>query len=167
MALSAGAAMASCGGDSESKPPPPTTTDAGELQPISCGSTSCEGVEVPIKGYAPLEPCCADDNACGLDSTFLASFGISFSETCQAKNQPGVLGHGCPESAKPMIPGLSLDVAPFAGCCRLDTHTCGYQLDKLLSLITVDLGCVDSAPFLDGGTAAECDPEGGSAGSGP
>jgi hypothetical protein len=160
--------MASCGGDSESKPPP-AKTDAGELQPISCGSNTCEGVEVPISGYAPLEPCCAEGNVCGLDSTFLASFGISFSETCQAKNQPGVLGHGCPESAKPMIPGLALNIDPFAGCCRLDTHTCGYQLDKLLDLITVDLGCVDSAPFLDGGTAAECDPggAGGAGGGGP
>jgi hypothetical protein len=168
MALAAGVAAASCSGDSEEKPPTPTT-DAGELQLISCGSDTCEGVEIPIKGYAPLEPCCAEGNACGLDSTFLASFGISFSEACQAKNQPGVLGQGCPDSAAPMIPGLAVEIPPFAGCCRLDTHTCGYQLDKLLSLITVDLGCVDSAPFLDGGMPAECDPEGpdGTAGAGP
>jgi len=165
VALAAGVVAASCAGDSEESKPPPPKSDAGELQPISCGSNTCEGVEIPVAEYPPLEPCCTDDDACGLDSTFLEAFGISFSEACQAKNQPGVPGHGCPDSATPMFPGLT-DIPPFAGCCRLDTHTCGYQLDSLLTIIKVDLGCVDSAPFLDGGAAAECDP-GDGAGGGP
>ena len=165
VALAAGAAAASCSGDSKEEKPPPPSTDGG-LEPISCGDLTCEGVEIPIKGYDPLSPCCTDEVECGLDSTFLASFGISFSEACQARNQPGVPGHGCPKSAMPMIPGLALEVPPFEGCCRLETHTCGYQLDKLLSIIEVNLGCVDSAPFLDGGAPAECDPE-GAGGAGP
>lgn len=167
VSLVAGFTAASCSGDSEESKPPPPKTDAGELQPISCGSNTCEGVEVPFGGYPPLEPCCAADDACGLDSTFLASFNITFSEACQAKNQPGILGQGCPDSATPMIPGFTVELPPFPGCCRLDTHTCGYQLDSLVAtLVKVDLGCVDSAPFLDGGMPAECDPE-GTAGAGP
>jgi hypothetical protein len=165
LALAAGAAAASCGGDSKEAPPPPPNDDAGP-QPIECGGETCEPVEIPIKGYEPLEPCCPDNGGCGLDSTFLASFGISFSETCQAKNQPGVVGAGCPDSAMPMIPGVAFEIPAFKGCCRLDTHTCGYELNKLLEIITVDLGCVDSTPFLDGGTAAACDPE-GAGGAGP
>lgn len=164
LALAAGAAAASCSGDSKEEKPPPPNTDGGPT-PIECGGKTCEGVDL-VAGYDPLEPCCAEGDVCGLDSTFLASFGISFNEACQAKNQPGVLGQGCPDSAKPMIPNITAEIPPFKGCCRLDTHTCGYQLDKLLTLITVDLGCVDSSPFLDGGTPAACDPE-GAGGAGP
>jgi len=166
LALAAGAAAASCAGDSKEDPPPPPPHNDGPT-PKECGDLTCEGVEVPIKGYDPLEPCCADNGECGLDSTFLASFGISFGEACQAKNQPGATGHGCPDSAKPMIPNLPINVDPFKGCCRLDTHTCGYELNELVGLIKVDLGCVDSTPFLDGGTAMECDPGEGAGGAGP
>lgn len=170
LALAAGAAAASCGGDSKKEePPPPPPNDAGP-KPKECGDLMCEGVASPIKGYASLEPCCTEKGECGLDSTFLASFGISFSEVCQARDQPGVTGHGCPDSAMPMIPGLPLEVSAFAGCCRLDTHTCGYELNAFesrLITITLGLGCVDSTPFLDGGTAMECDPGDGAGGAGP
>lgn len=168
LSLGAGFAAASCGGDSKDEPPPATGGSTSELEPILCGSDTCEGVLVPITGYDSLEPCCAEGDKCGLDSSFLSSFGIMFSETCQAKHQPGVVGQGCPESPKPMFAGASVNIDPFPGCCRLDTHTCGYVLDSALGgLIKPELGCVDSTPFLDGGTAQDCDPGEGSAGAGP
>jgi hypothetical protein len=169
LSLGAGFAAASCGGDSKDEPPPAPANGGAtnELEPIMCGADTCEGVKVLLPGYAPLEPCCAEGDKCGLDSAFLAAFGIMFSEACQARHQPGVVGQGCPESAKPMIPGLTVDIDPFPGCCRVESHTCGYVLDNILGLVPAHLGCVDSTPFLDGGTAQDCDPGEGSAGAGP
>jgi len=170
LSLLAGFAAASCSGDSKNEPPPPAPAAGGQSngpEPITCSGESCEGVPVPFPGYMPLEPCCAEGDKCGLDSSFLAAFGITFSETCQAKNQPGVDGQGCPDSAKPMFPGSTVDIDPFKGCCRLESHTCGYRLDNVLGLVPANLGCVDSTPFLDGGTAEDCDPGGGAAGGGP
>lgn len=169
LSLGAGFAAASCGGDSKDEPPPPPKDDGGKtLEPISCGDDTCEGVPVPISGYDPLAPCCTESGECGLDSSFLSSFGIMFSEACQPKHQPGVVGAGCPDSPKPMFAGSTINIDPFPGCCRLETHTCGYVLDSAIAgLIKPELGCVDSTPFLDGGTAMDCDPGQGSAGSGP
>jgi hypothetical protein len=169
VSLGMGFAAASCGGDSKDETPPPANGGApSELEPIQCGADTCEGVDVPISGYAPLEPCCAEGDKCGLDSSFLSAFGIMFSEACQPKHQPGVPGQGCPDSAKPTFAGSTVDIPAFPGCCRLESHTCGYVLDSLLgTFIKADLGCVDSTPFLDGGTAQDCDPGNGSAGAGP
>lgn len=169
LSLATGFAAASCSGDSKEEPPPAPANGGmtNELEPITCGADSCEGVKVPFPGYAPLEPCCAEGNKCGLDSSFLASFGIMFSEACQAKHQPGPVGHGCPDSPKPMFAGSTVDIDPFPGCCRLESHTCGYLLDNVLGLVPAELGCVDSTPFLDGGTAADCDPGDGAGGASP
>jgi len=169
LALGTGFAAASCGGDSKEAPPPAPKEDGGKpLEPIMCAEETCEGVPINIAGYDSLQPCCAEGDQCGLDSSFLSAFGIMFSEACQAKHQPGAVGHGCPESPKPMFAGASVNIDPFPGCCRLETHTCGYVLDSALAgLIKPELGCVDSTPFLEGGTAAECDPGEGSGGAGP
>jgi len=51
-------------------------------------------------------------------------------------------------------------VVSFKGCCR-PTGSCGYMLDKIAGAIELGLGCVESEPFLDGGSSESCDPEGG------
>jgi hypothetical protein len=168
LSLGAGFAAASCGGDSKEEPPPAPKDDGGKppLEPIMCAEETCEGVPINIAGYESLQPCCAEGDQCGLDSSFLSAFGVMFSETCQAKDQPGVEGQGCPDSAPPSFPGVELP--PFKGCCRVATHTCGYVFNEvLMGLIKPKLGCVDSTPFLEGGTAMDCDPGEGAGGAGP
>jgi hypothetical protein len=160
LALAAGATAASCGGDSKKKESPPPSGAAGKpaLETKECGGEICEGVYL-VKGWDPIQPCCAEGDVCGLDSSFLASYGPMFSEACQAHNQPGEDGHGCPDSPALTVPNTTFVIKPLKGCCRTETHTCGYRLEKLLDLFDVSLGCVDSAPFLDGGAAPDCDPE--------
>jgi hypothetical protein len=159
LALAAGAAAASCGGDSKKKESPPPSGAAGKpaLETTECGGEICAGVDL-VKGFDPIKPCCAEGDVCGLDASFLASYGPMFSEPCQAHDQPGEDGHGCPDSPKLMVPGSAFTLDPFKGCCRTETKTCGYRLDTLL-VFDVSLGCVDSAPFLDGGAPPDCDPE--------
>ncbi len=164
-AFGGSAVAASCSSDSDEEPAPVAAAGApggagspGEVESIECGSNSCDGAKIALGGFDPLVPCCADGDACGLDSSFLADYGVSFEQTCQAKDQPGVLGQGCPDSPPLSVPNSTVMVPPLKGCCRTESETCGYQLDKLLGLIDVGLGCVDSSPFLDGGTAESCDP---------
>jgi hypothetical protein len=64
------------------------------------------------------------------------------------------LDTSCPDSAKTPVTGSTLEIQ-FPGCCR-DNGTCGYLLDKLGGLFQLGLGCVDSSPFLDGGTPSKC-----------
>jgi hypothetical protein len=158
LALAAGAAAASCGGDSKKNEAPPPSGSAGEATVVECGGETCEGVDL-VKGFDPIKPCCADGDVCGLDSSFVADYGTMFSEACQAHNQPGEDGHGCPDSPPLTVPGTMYMLKALTGCCRTETKTCGYRLEKLLDLFPVELGCVDSTPFLDGGTAQDCDPE--------
>jgi len=161
------ALAASCSGSSAEKP---TSASAGgggapaEPQPVECGSLTCDPVKL-IKGLDPdtIPACCVDADTCGLDSTPLNAYGVSFSEACQPKHQPGDATTACPDSPPLMVPNSTLTFPPFKGCCRSDTRTCGYLLDKLLNVIDVGLGCVDSSPFLDGGTALDCEPGGGGA----
>jgi hypothetical protein len=160
-ALGAGAAAASCGGDSKKNETPPPAESAGApnvVGPIECGGETCEPVKL-VKGLDPLAPCCAEGDVCGLDSSFIAQYGTMFSVACQPKNQPGEDGHGCPNSPMLTVPGGTFTIPELAGCCRTETKTCGYRLDKLLGLFDVSLGCIDSTPFLEGGTAEPCDPE--------
>ena len=166
LAVGAGAAAASCGGDSKEQPQPApdpngmagATSDAGT--PVECGGEMCQGVKL-VNPYADVEPCCAEGDVCGLDTTFLAAFGPMFSPACQAHDQPGEDGHGCPDSPALMVPNSTLTIPAQKGCCRTETKTCGYRLDYLIPplLFNVGLGCVDSTPFLDGGTPMDCDPE--------
>jgi len=173
LALAVGAAAASCSSKS-SDSGKPTTSGGGSgggagaspsAEPIQCGSNTCDGVTL-VKGIDPLAACCVNSDACGLDSSFLAQYGVAFSDTCQARDQPGVDGHGGADSPPLKVPDKDFTIPALPGCCRTDTKTCGYRLDKLLGLFDVGLGCIDSTPFQDGGAAPSCDPE-GAAGAGP
>jgi hypothetical protein len=134
---------------------------AGKPEPITCGADTCQ----PVTSIVSIAPCCADGDVCGLDASPLAKYGFVLNETCQPLNQPGDLDTSCPASPMLMIPtGMGTLTAPgFPGCCRADTHTCGYQMDKALEIVTLGLGCVDSTPFLEGGAPSPC---GGGAGAG-
>jgi len=65
--------------------------------------------------------------------------------------------------------GTSYSIS-FHGCCRAETKTCGYDLTKLVDIFPLGLGCVDSSPFLEGGSPAACGEaaggQGGAAGEG-
>ncbi|HEV8548696.1 MAG TPA: hypothetical protein VGQ57_06710 [Polyangiaceae bacterium] len=173
-AFVAGVSAASCSSDSKNDGSSGGTgggsgaggTSSQKVETIQCGANSCDG-QALANIFDPLKPCCAEGDACGLDSTFLSQYGVMFSETCQLRDQPGVPGAGCPDSAELHVPGQTLVLDPLKGCCRTATHTCGYQLDSIVNgLIPIGLGCIDSSPFLDGGTATSCDPAGGEAGGG-
>lgn len=185
--VSAAAAAQACGGNSsdpsssnagsagdsgEAGAPDSETGSAGRAQAskLECGDKTCSGVLIPVSGMSyELAPCCADEatSQCGIDSTLLASFGPSFPEACQPVAQPGVKDKACPDSPKQAIEGSPITIS-FAGCCR-PNNTCGYQLDDLGGFIPLGLGCVDSAPFVDGGVPQSCGDatgEGGAGGAG-
>ncbi len=143
------------------------TAMAGAPGALKCGSAMCKAVTLPIGDFT-IPPCCADEAAsqCGLDSSVLATFGPTFPVACQPLNQPGTEDSSCPNSAKTPVTGSTLEIQ-FAGCCR-DNGTCGYMLDKLGGIFQLGLGCVDSSPFVDGGTPSLCGGggEGGAGGGG-
>jgi hypothetical protein len=165
LALGAPAVAASCGGDSESKSGGTGGGGGGagmlpKPEPIECGSETCTPLDDPILSVLkqpPIPPCCAEGDQCGLDSSRLADFGLSFSEVCQPKHQPGEENADCPESAPLMPPGSTVMLGSFKGCCRTETKSCGYLL-VIPGLLDTQLGCVDSAPFLEGGAPPSCDP---------
>ena len=123
--------------------------------PVPCGSSVCAGVVVPIQNFV-IPGCCAnpDTSQCGLDSTVLATFGPTFPEACQPLHQPGDRTAACADSPVTPVEGTTFTIQ-FPGCCR-PTGTCGYDLDSIAGLVPLGLGCVDSAPFLDGGAPVEC-----------
>lgn len=129
---------------------------------VECGSNTCE--PQMILGEV-IPPCCAADDACGLDASFLSSFGPTFEEPCQPRDQPGELDPGCPESEAVEVPDAGLPIV-FQGCCRPDVGRCGYMVDRLFGVLEIGLGCVDSEPFLDGGAAESCDPNASGDGAG-
>lgn len=138
--------------------------------PVSCGKNSCNGVDIAIPGAPSLTiPACCSDEAtskCGLDSSFLAMFGPTFDVACQPLEQPGTLDKSCADSPKTPVTGTQVSIN-FPGCCRAN-GTCGYELESLGGLFHLGLGCVDSTPFLDGGTPASCGAgQGGAGGEGP
>jgi hypothetical protein len=157
----------SCGGSSNDKPSASAGTSSGgsagmpavKPDPIQCGADTCKPLTVPFDPYY-VAPCCTADDACGIDSTPLQKFNFNFDEVCQATNQPGDADDSCPMSPELMIPTSSgtLTASGFRGCCRAETHTCGYLMNKFGGILPLDppLGCVDSAPFLDGGTPSAC-----------
>jgi hypothetical protein len=157
-------AATSCGGDSKTTSSTPSGAagmagsagSAAKPGPITCGDNTCNPLALPPPNTAAA--CCTPDDGCGIDSTPLAAYGVMFADPCQPKNQAGDLDDSCPVSPQIMVPTSngSLPLDGFKGCCHTDTHTCGYMLDKLGGLFDLGLGCVDSAPFLDGGTPSAC-----------
>jgi hypothetical protein len=169
-----GASAASCGSDSKTQSGGAGTSGTGgtggtssqKVETITCGANSCDGQTV-ISGIDPLKPCCAANDACGLDSTFLSQYGPMFSEACQMRDQPGVLDTSCPDSLQLTLPNGGGKLEALKGCCRNETHTCGYLLDSILNgFVPIGLGCIESTPFLDGGTADSCGSGGGGAAGG-
>jgi hypothetical protein len=138
---------------------------AGGAPTVACGTSTCTSVPIAIPNAPALtiDACCSDaaSNQCGLDSSFLAMFGPTFPVACQPLAQPGTLDSTCPNSAKTPVTGTQQTIY-FPGCCRAN-GSCGYQLDTLGGIFRLGLGCVDSTPFLDGGTPQAC---GDSAGAG-
>lgn len=128
---------------------------AGASADVTCGKKTCKGVVIQAANFT-IPACCSDaeTSRCGIDSSVLAMFGPTFSEPCQPLDQPGTPDDSCPKSQKTPISGTQLTVE-FPGCCRPD-HTCGYELDTIGGFIPLGLGCVDSSPFLDGGSPASC-----------
>jgi len=119
--------------------------------PVSCGTTSCNAVDVV---WYPISPCCADaaSNHCGLDLSSMSRYGLKFSDACQPTAQPGSLDANCP-NVHGAVGGAYLSIN-FPGCCR-PNHTCGYMVDKIGDSVppgvTLGIGCVDSAALLNGG----------------
>lgn len=132
---------------------------ASKPEPITCGTDTCNPLTLPFDPKY-VSPCCTKDQACGLDSSPLEKFNFMFTEVCQATNQPGDQDDSCPPSPPLMIPsGSTTIMAPgFPGCCRAETHQCGYLMNKLANLVELNpaLGCVDSTPFLEGGAPTPC-----------
>jgi len=126
--------------------------DASTPGPVECGTQMCEPFIIPIPGAPPVEACCAANGDCGLDSSVLEAFGPTFEERCQPLNQPGEIDPSCPNSTSTMLDGGFTIELP--GCCRANGR-CGYMLDTVITF-EVGLGCVDSSPFLEGGTPAPC-----------
>jgi hypothetical protein len=125
---------------------------------VSCGTATCTSVGITIPGASALTvpACCsnADMNTCGLDSSFLAMFGPTFPVACQPLAQPGALDANCEDSPMTLVTGTAFKIS-FKGCCRA-AGSCGYLLNTIGGLFPLGLGCVDSSPFLEGGTPASC-----------
>ena len=131
---------------------------APQTEPIECQSETCTPLDVPdALKQADIPACCAENGECGLDSSRLSDYGLSFNEVCQPKHQPGEANADCPDSAPLMLPGTTVTLGALKGCCRTETSSCGYLL-VIGGLIDTELGCVDSAPFLEGGAPPSCDP---------
>ena len=133
------------GGSAGTAAKPSTTAGASGNPPVSCGTASCEGVS--FQSFV-IPACCADSKTdhCGLDSTVLSMADPTFADACQPRDQPGTLDANCPDSPETPVAGTGLAIA-FKGCCR-PNRTCGYMLDKILGIVPLGLGCVDSAPAV-------------------
>jgi hypothetical protein len=142
-------AVPGCGGDSDEK------EEKKQGNTIDCGADRCDEVILPA-GYDPIPPCCADGDVCGLDGSRFEMFGANFDDPCQPLDQPGNEDPLCPRSTPiPTELGVDLD---FPGCCKPDGQ-CGYLVNDALGLVHIGLGCVDAAPFLDGGVTTACTPQ--------
>jgi len=141
----------------------------GAAAPVPCGNELCAGVSLP-QAQLEVPGCCADakTNTCGIDTSALPTMGGQALPACQPVAPAGKPDATCP--ASPAIPVMGIPItAP--GCCQ-PNGMCGYDLDKVGGFISLGLGCVDSTPFLDGGTAITCGGnavagEGGMGGAGP
>jgi hypothetical protein len=141
---------------------------------ITCGDDDmCKSTSTLLPTLF-VDPCCAADKSCGVETKFMALIGVQFSETCQPKNQAGDLDAACPDSAPKtaMVPGVPapIPVPGFAGCCRADTGTCGVVVNKIETMgfgtfASPNLGCVDPKPFT-GKAGGACSGSGGAGGAG-
>jgi hypothetical protein len=137
----------------------------------TCGAETCESAAV-AGGAVYVNPCCATDNACGLDTGFLSLVGANFDPKCQEKGQPGDVDTECPSAMGLMVPfqGTTISLDAFAGCCR-DDGKCGVVINNVTSnggklpIAQFGLGCVDAAPFFDEAPAS-CGSAGGSGSGG-
>jgi hypothetical protein len=120
---------------------------------IECAGRVCNSAVLP-QGYPPIEACCAEGDACGLDGAPFEEYGLVFEDSCQARDQPGDLDLDCPRSMPVPTDFGDLD---FPGCCT-PAGLCGYLVDSAFGFISIGLGCVESTPFLDGGTPEPCTP---------
>jgi hypothetical protein len=130
---------------------------AGGTTIDDCGGQQCEGVPIEQIGVT-IEPCCSENGKCGLDTSIFSQVGLRFDPVCQERNQPGGLDASCPNGSFTAM-GIPVN---FPGCCRPNGR-CGYLVDQV-AIVNLDLGCVDSTPMLDGGTAPRCG--GGTGGAG-
>lgn len=123
--------------------------------PVACGELLCQ--PLVVAALQPVAPCCADEakSLCGLDTSLLEGFGAMSVRDCEPLDQPGEPDSSCPRSA-PFDTGSGLEIPPFEGCCAEATGTCGYLVDRVLGVIPIGLGCIDSSPFLEGETPASC-----------
>lgn len=166
--LSWGMAMG-CGSSDDG---PKSSGDAGSqdasnaLPTRRCGSVSCEGLKLPVDGLPPLQPCCPEgdaEDACGLDTSVLSVLGVPIERQCEPRSQPGERDPSCPASPANALPDTGLSVS-FEGCCRPDGR-CGFLVDRVLGVLNLGLGCVDSTPFLGGGEAPRCGADAGVGGA--
>jgi hypothetical protein len=144
-------AVPGCGDDE-----PPKEEPQGDT--IECSGLACHGVTLP-EGYDSVEPCCAANGACGLDGSQFEQYGANFEDDCQPLDQPGDEDPECDDS----VP-VATDFGPplvFDGCCT-PAGRCGYLVNEVF-LFDFGLGCVDAAPFLDGGVPESCTPGAGGA----
>ncbi|HEX3854993.1 MAG TPA: hypothetical protein VHW01_28720 [Polyangiaceae bacterium] len=138
---------------------------------VPCGNQMCKGVTIPIP-TAPLQApgCCADakTNTCGIDTSALPAMASGQGlPACQPVAPAGKPDATCASS--PVISVMGIPVtAP--GCCT-PSDVCGYDLDRVGGLFSLGLGCIDSTPFADAGTAVTCGAnttgDGGMGGAGP
>jgi hypothetical protein len=143
----------------------PSTTECG------AEDTTCESAAV-LSGVVNVDPCCAADGSCGLDTGFLTLVGATFEETCQPKTQPGDVDETCPEASGLTVPfmGATIALDAFVGCCR-DNGKCGVVINNVTSsggklpVAAFGLGCVDAAPFFEDAPAS-CGSAGGSGSGG-
>ncbi len=157
---------------------PPGLSDTSMT--VKCGTESCSSVGIALAGLF-IDPCCPADSSdtCGVTTTFLEADGASFTEACQAVDQPGELDEACPATEGSVIPfemggqTVMLPLNGFAGCCREDSGTCGVVVDAITSsllgalpLASFGLGCVDAAPFFPDAEPAACGAGVGGAGGG-
>jgi hypothetical protein len=140
---------------------PGTSTTSKTLQ---CGGEACKSTSTLLPTLF-VDPCCTEDDACGVDTEFLVILQASFpaADKCQPKNQPGEPDATCPTSAAKTLPvnGKNIPVPGFAGCCRADTGTCGVLMDDVVAMgfgkfTSPMLGCVDAAPFFPGAEPKPC-----------
>jgi hypothetical protein len=128
-------------------------------------SMECDGKvcsDVPLgQGYPPIKACCAANGGCGLNGSPFEQYGAHFTDDCVPQNQPGESSDDCASS-----PPVATDFGEltFTGCCTA-AGRCGYWMDSAFGLISLKLGCVDAAPFLDAGVPASCTPGAGGGGS--
>ena len=133
-----------------------------------CGGMQCDALDLIFPDVPPVSACCPDGDGvatCGLDSSGLEMLGVSFDDACQPLDQPGEPDDDCPDSPSVSIPDTPIAGIVFRGCCREETQTCGYLVNEVV-ILAVGLGCVDSAPFLDGGAPSPCSGAGGAGGAG-